>query len=321
MKKAVPMFFIFFLLNAFCFGQLKFSANTGIMGINIDEIAWDKKSEDAQILSLLEWRTYAAPVISLYTQIKFADIFLFEIKGSYVIPFSYGQIEDFDYMNLLSTAGKERTHYSKHDNNLKNYINANLFFGAGNKILKNLNLSLLFSLKYSYYNLNAFNGYRQYGEVSGLAYNGENIYSPWKQSIEKKQMTGNIITLESHKLFFGIGSRLDYYPLDKLCISLNLDLLPALLSQTRDTHHKRKTPYSLFDFTGEFAFDSSLLVEYKITKNLAFTTVADFFFSTVKNASFYQSKNMETWKEAANPGGSKEFSWKCLLGVTYIYEK
>ena len=55
-------------------------------------------------------------------------------------------IEDFDYMNIFSTGGNERTHYSNHKNNLDYYWNAEILFGASLVQLNLIyNLYLLFS--------------------------------------------------------------------------------------------------------------------------------------------------------------------------------
>ena len=150
MKKLFLLMFLFILVNAFCFSQIRISAKAGVLGSNTDEILWDKYGDDAEISSLLKWRTYAAPVISLDTQFNFSKIFFAGLKGFYTIPASYGFIEDFDCANLFSTGSSELTHYSKHDNHLDNYYNAQIFFGAEKSFLETIKLAARVTVGFSY---------------------------------------------------------------------------------------------------------------------------------------------------------------------------
>ena len=139
MKKISSLIFLFILSPVLCFSQIKLSAKTGIFQTDINEILWDKTGEDAQISSFLDWKTYIVPVISINAEYKTSNNLFFGLNSFYTIPVSYGVIEDFDYMNVFSTGGNERTHYSNHKNNLDYYWNAELLFGASGNIGKKLN--------------------------------------------------------------------------------------------------------------------------------------------------------------------------------------
>ena len=296
------LFFLFFLSGGICSAQFKISAGTGVLETNIKEILWTKQGDDAQIISLLEWNNYVAPVVSLDAQYKFDDTFGFGLGGFYTIPFSYGKMEDSDYMNLLSSDGTERTHYSNHTNKLDNYYCVDTFFSAGGNINHKLELKAFFSFRYLYYCFTAHNGYKQYPNQP------------------KTSMNGQIVTLEAQKLYCGIGTGFTYKPSDKLLLELNINLMPSLMNQVLDIHYKRTNKYSYFLLPDELAFDSKLLLEYKLNSNNALTAGLNFFASSVKNGSLYQSTNKNNWEKYTNQTGTKQTAFKLLLGYTYRYE-
>ena len=320
MKKLSALIFLLILIPVFCFSQIKISAKAGYLGINIEELLFDKTGEGAQTNSFLDWNTYAAPVIVLDAEYKPTDKLIIGLGGFYTIPFSYGKMEDFDYMNIFSTGTNERTHYSQHDNRVNNYYNINAFFGAGGTFIDKLKLSALFSVDYTFYSFSSYNGFKQYGEKIGTV-NGSTKYSPWNADIPKIDMEGKIITFAAQKLYFGIGTRFDFSATDKLNLILKLNFKPVLFGNTLDNHHRRNTPFYYFELSGELAFDSSLLLEYKLQKNSALTAGLDFFVSSAKTGTLYQSRTRDEWVQLANGCGVNQKTYRFLVGYSYIYEK
>lgn len=319
MKKLFLLIFSFILVNAFCFSQIRISAKTGVLASKTDEILWNKYGDDAEILSLLKWRTYAAPVLSLDTQFNISKIFFAGLKGFYTIPLSYGFIEDFDCANLLSTGSSELTHYSKHDNKLDNFYKVELFFGTEKSITEKIHLSAQVTAGFSYYSFTAQNGHKQYGEKIGKQ-RGYDIYTSWSPDIPESPMQGNIISFEDLNIYAGLGASLSYTPFDPFSISLFANALPVIKSSARDIHYRRNQ-YALFDLPFQLAFDSSLLLEYKLNKKNVLTAGFDFSALSVKEGSLFLGSDNQNWQKASNPCGIKQMTWKILLGYTYIYEK
>ena len=303
MKKISALIILFFLAASVFSAQLKGSVKTGFMGADIKEILWNKKGSDAQITSLLDWQTFYAPSASADIEFHFLNYFFTGAQGFYTSPFKTGIMKDSDYMNIFTNGSKERTHYSRHDNKLNNYYGASAYLGGGFYPMDQLELRAFLSYKYTYYSFTAWDGYKQYGNDP------------------KTPMEGKIISFEAEKYYLGLGLGAQYLANEKLSLALKLNILPTISCKALDTHYRRSSPYTYFDLKNELAFDSSLLLEYKIRKNLAFSGSFDLFISSVKNGTLLQSKEKKTWLKASNPGGIKECSWNFLLGLTFIYEK
>ncbi len=302
MKKTTFLIFLFCLAAAQCFSQIKASAKTGFITTQIKEIVWNETGKNQKITSLLDWQTFYAPAASANLEFRFFDYFFAGADGLFTTPVLAGTMQDSDYMNIFTTGSTERTHYSKHDNKLNNYYFAAAYLGAGYNILDELELSALVSFKYAYYSFTAWNGYKQYG------------------SDPKTPMEGKIITFQAEKMYLGGGLRANYKPTQKLSFTLNATILPTISIKALDTHYRRSSPYIYFVLKNELAFDSSVLLEYNIRRNLALTAGFDFFVSSVKNGTLLQSADKEDWNKASNPGGIKECTGRFELGFTYIYE-
>lgn len=294
---------MFFLAYGFCFAQFKISAETGYISSDVKEMLWNKTGKDAQIVSLLDWQTFYAPTASIDFEFRFLNHFFAGANGIFTTPTPSGIMEDSDYMNIFTTGSTERTHYSIHDNKLDYYYCTNAYFGADWKLFEQIDLAAIISYKYTYYSFTAWNGWKQYG------------------SAPKTPMEGKIITFEAEKNYLGAGIRAKYSPTHNLSFTLNLSILPTISCKAFDTHFKRNKPYTYFDLKNELAFDSSILLEYMVRKNLALSANLELFVSSVKNGTILQSKNKEEWEKASNPGGIKECTGKFLLGFTFVYEK
>ncbi len=325
MKKGIAT--LFFLLSSFHFifsseSDFKFSIGTwfGPSNTIIYERLLDQDAKNAETSSLLKWESFGIP--SFDTS---ADFFLFKkmyinLGGFFVIPASSGKMQDYDWLNLFSTGGKELTHYSIHDNCLDTFFHVNTSVGYIFKPINKLNIIPFISFRYSYQSFTSTDGYRQYGANIG-SQNGNNVYEPWTPDIPKTQLEGKIITLEEQNYFFGIGTQINFELADRLNASLLLQLLPSIKSNALDTHHRRKTKYTLFENTNKLALDSSFLLQYKISDLHRLSFKAGYCYSFADGINLYQSATKNSWNGVVNPGKLNQHDFTLSAGYTYYYEK
>ena len=323
MKKLVSIIVLFFSLQLI-FGkenkiEINADATLGASNSTVKEILYDKKGKDAETLSLLEWQNFVSPCITANADLIIYDKFYLSIGGLYTLPLSYGKMQDYDWANLLSTGGKEQTHYSKHDNKINSKYFLDIDAGTVLNIAPQIRLIPFISFKYSYYSFTAQNGYKQYGKKIGTQ-NDYDVREPWNSSIEKIPMTGKIITFQNQDFYLGAGAIFDFSITPKIDLNLGLTLLPSLKSQSMDFHHKRDL-YTFFSYESKLEFDTSLLLEYKITDSSRFTTGLCFSYAKSGIAEISQSSDKIEWYGNSNPGRIISRDLNFQLGYTYKYEK
>jgi outer membrane protease len=306
------------------FAQEDFSfyaqAQAGAANLTLNETLLNNSSHDALPSSLLKWQIYATPIITAETGLRFNSNYFIKLNGLYALPFSAGRLQDYDWLNLFSTGGTEKTHYSTHKNNVDYFYSAHLSLGVGGDISDKVQFIQYFSFRYSYQSFTSTDGYRQYGANIG-SQNGSNVYEPWTPDIPKTQLEGKIITLEEQHYFFGIGTQINFELTDRLNASLLLQLLPSIKSNALDTHHRRKTKYTLFENTNKLALDSSFLLQYKISDQHRLSIKAGYCYSFADGINLYQSATKNSWNGVGNPGKLNQHDFTLSAGYTYYYEK
>lgn len=324
MKKKHLLSAVLFFLATCLFAKegVSFYADfhTGCLNSNIKEILLNKEGNDAKTSSLLDWQIYASPFIQATAGVRIKSNYFIRMDGMYVLPFSTGKMQDYDWMNLFSTGNSELTHYSTHQNKVDSFYNGQLSLGIGGYVTPKIEYISFFSFRYSYLSFTSHNGYRQYGQNIG-SQNGSAVYESWKSSIEKKELSGKIITLEEENYFFGIGSQINFRINDRLNSILFLQILPSIQSHALDTHHRRNTKYTLFDSDGKLAFDSSFLLQYKLKDCHRFNLKAACCYSIADNINLYQSASKSNWMGVSNPGKLSSIDFSFAVGYAYYYEK
>ena len=324
MKKNQLLYAVLFFLATCLFAKegVSFYAdlNFGPSNTIINEVLYNKEGKDRQVSSLLSWESYCLPSFEANLGLIFFQKYFLSFNGMYVIPGFSGKLEDFDWMNLFSTGDSKLTHYSKHENFLDNKYEGSFFLGYCFNPRSRFKLTPFLSFKYSYLSFTSHNGYRQYGQNIG-SQNGSAVYESWTSSIEKKELSGKIITLEEENYFFGIGSQITFKISDRLNSILFLQILPSIQSHALDTHHRRNTKYTLFDSDGKLAFDSSFLLQYKLKDCHRFNLKAACCYSIADNINLYQSASKSNWMGVSNPGKLSSIDFSFAVGYAYYYEK
>ena len=323
MKKLfLSAFLIFLAAGLFANEDFSFYAdvNFGPGNTIINEALYDKEGKDRQVSSLLTWESYSLPSFEASLGFILFGKYFLSLNGEYVIPAFSGKLEDFDWMNLFSTGDSNLTHYSKHENFLDNNYEGSVFLGYCFNPSSRLKLIPFLSFKYSYLSFTSINGYRQYGANIGTE-NGSNVYESWTSDIEKKELSGKIITLEEENYFIGLGSQINFKINDSFDSVLFLQILPSIKSHALDTHHRRSTKYTLFESTNKLALDSSFLLQYKISNAHRFSLKTSCSWSFADNINLYQSASKNNWMGVSNPGKLRRLDFSFAAGYTYYYEK
>ena len=326
MKKAlICLILIFFSTSLFTAQeklQLEASLMPGVINSFTQEILYENWNSDAHALSLLEWQNYLSPCFFADANCVFGQRFFLDINGLCALPFSTGVMRDNDWLNLLSTGTKEQTNFSEHKNKTEFYYYISAAPGVSYPVSNAITLKVFFPFKYYSFSFISTDGYTQYGQKTGV-YNGEDVYSPWTSSIEKKQLQGKVITYQNQDIFFGLGTQADFKINDKLNLSALIQLQPALLSKGLDIHHRNKVrdPYTFFDFSSKLAFTSTFLIKYKLSSSGKLSARIEYCFLDTEKSKMFQSRNKSSWQQVANPGAQTQHNLSILLGYTYWYEK
>lgn len=324
-KKGLRIFLsslFLFITAALGYGQdFSFDASlfAGLKNINSKEELLKDINQKEERISLLQWKTDIVPYFELESQLAFTNKFFINLKGFYTLPLSTRSMKDYDWMNIYSTGGKELTHFSSHDNKLDFFYDTELAFGVGGRVNSKVRLIQFLSFKYSYSSFTATGGYRQYGKKIKEE-GGKTIYSPWSDQLEKKLLEGKIVNWESQSLFAGLGTKILYNPAKSFNLELFINLLPAIMDTSLDTHYIR-TLYTYFDFTSKLELDSWILIEYKLNNSNCLAAKLGFSAVTCPASQVFQSEDKSNWTGLANTGKYSSCCWSFALGYTYKYEK
>lgn len=290
--------------------QLDFSLipQTGIVTTEFKEKAFVECDSETRLLSLLDWDIKCAPCISLDSSIIFNDYFAVNISGNYVLPFSKGSLQDYDWENWEYTGTGEQTKYSWHENKIVDMYDFEASFGVRPIITNNLILESDFIYSYSYYSFASTNGYKQYAEIN----DDGSAYEPWNKNIPKISMEGRIIDYKSYTNAFGLGSKITYSPFDKFSLCGNLNFFISFDSKALDNHVKRNI-LVLYDNQGKFCFSGIFSSAYKITKNYYIYAKTKFLY-TDKHSSVMSSPLYKC-------GGESSCTMYATIGCAFNYKK
>ena len=321
-KKSICLIFVFILFSGFikkAIAQnitINTSLNTGIVGINAKEMLFDNNNHTT---SFLDWNVKIAPCIFIDSETGLSNRLFFRLNGFYTIPFSNGQMCDYDWMNYFSTGTSEQTHFSNHKNEADALYNFEFAVGTGGSITQKIRLIQYFSVKYTYLSMTAKDGYRQYGTKTGEQ-NGNAVYTPWNSEIEKKQLDGDIVTLQSQDVFLGFGTKIIFETAGPFKTELFFNILPGLYNDTLDTHYNRSEKYTYFDFGSKLEFDTNVLLEYKINNSNKVSAQIGFSACTTSKAQVFQGSDIQNLIRVSNPGKFSALIWNIMLGYSYRYE-
>lgn len=327
----------FLILFFSLFGTYLFSIDFSVdltphLGINYgslkEELIADINHKN-ETVSLLDWPMNNILFTGLSADFIINNNISFILCGDYKIPFNYscGLMKDYDWMNFYSTGTDELNRYSQHENKLKNAYSFGAELGYLFNIKERIQIKPSCSINYDYTKLTSYNGYRQYADKIGVQ-NNNDIYAKWTCDIPKKDLSGKkIISYEMSNLFAGFGLQLNATITQKLNLEFNEDILAALSSQSKDTHHQRKITdyenYFLFDFANKLAFITQLSIKYKVDDKGSFVFGSSFFYSSAKGLMYAKPvlKIDYDWILQDNKIKETLKLFKIYAGYSYVFKK
>lgn len=284
------LYFIFFFFsqnlsaNSSDFKKFNFSAYTGMQNGCFKEFYicefWNGNKET---VSLLDWYFYT-PSISMKLDYNSNMNFYFSLHGNVSLPSSAGYMEDFDWMNIYTTGEKGLTHYSWNTNKTVYFFDGDFSLGYRWKLGNWFSLVNFGGLNFRDFKFSAVDGFKQYGKKDA-----EGIYEPWSPDIEKKMLSGEMVTLSGVTANIGAGFKLDFTAKNGFGFSFAEGFYYAFFSELIDSHPRKSEPIALgYQSKGVFTSKSEFDFFYKINENFTLEFYSAFDFSPEKLRNVYQ---------------------------------
>ena len=190
MKKRIFIFTFLFFIFVPLFGNSKntFSVSTGLGVItgNVKEFVYAEHvvTNKTIDLSMLDWEIVSVPYFFVdFETDLFKNLYL-NLNGKIGIPVKSGKMQDYDWMNKVSSGQNGLTHYSIHDNYVSSYYSADLSIGFNFFLGENSIITPCVAVGANYISFDGKNGYRQYGNQIDLE-NFQAVYELWSDEITK----------------------------------------------------------------------------------------------------------------------------------------
>jgi outer membrane protease len=180
------------------------------------------------------------------------------------LPMKTGTMEDRDW--LPSTVPGSLTNFSSHDNKTRAAVLVDLDFAFSLPFKGRFFFKPLLSLDYVFLNMEARNGYIQYGPNRPSA-SRTAPYEPWSSSWEKEPMTGSGITYIQHWILLSPGIGLGA-ALGRVTLGASFKITPAILCIAIDNHLLWDTVFTDY-MAGGLALEPALDISMELTKNMS----------------------------------------------------
>lgn len=314
-KKLFSIIFLFFVFcPLFAKSQNSFSVSTGlgVLTGNVKEFVYADHIITNQTidLSMLDWQILSVPFFFVDLESDLFKYLYLNLNGKIGIYSKSGKMQDYDWMNKVSSGGNELTHYSIHDNFVSSYYSADLSIGFNFFLDKNFIITPCVSVGANYISFDGKNGYRQYGNQIGVE-NFQAVFEPWTDEIEKIYFNKKVISYNQTQTFFSIGclSRLE---ID--CIDFNFSFFfsPIMAITSIDTHYLRNEysggTYFADIMEGSFYYgEASILVNlnsfYKIGLEYEYAFVPKLYGYTLTKP----VNSTGAWSSAGSGGTKRHF--------------
>lgn len=283
-------FILFVLLPQFSFAKLfELSVAGGIRSGEVQEFVY---KADGSTYSRLDWKTPLVPVLNISGRL---DIFhaILDLSVNSAIPVKLGSMQDYDW---LGTDTSKYTNFSDHNLIINKLYDLEAKLGYDFNLLNfntPVDLSIIPQIGFLYRNqkFEACDGYYQYASSTSGEY--------WSSSIEKKYLSGTIITYEtaSYMPFVSIEAEYDFS--SSWRVKQFGRFFPYVYATAIDNHNLRQTEFDDFMKNG-LGFSIGAEASWK-----KFSLSVCYEWFRCKEGSTYQlaiGTNSSYYKESSTPG-------------------
>ena len=316
MKKRIFIFTFLFFIFVPLFGNSKntFSVSTGLGVItgNVKEFVYAEHvvTNKTIDLSMLDWEIVSVPYFFVdFETDLFKNLYL-NLNGKIGIPVKSGKMQDYDWMNKVSSGQNGLTHYSIHDNYVSSYYSADLSIGFNFFLGENSIITPCVAVGANYISFDGKNGYRQYGNQIDLE-NFQAVYELWSDEITKIYFDKKVISYNQTQTFFSFGC-LSRLSVDNFDFNFSFFFSPIMAITSIDTHYLRNEYAGGTFFAdimeGFFYYgDASFLVKlnsfYKLGLKCEYSIVPKLYGYTLSK--FVNSTDL--WSSAGSGGTKRHF--------------
>lgn len=316
MKK--KLFAIAFLFYVFCplfaksQNSVSISTGFGVLTGNVKEFVYESHviTNKTIDLSMLDWQIVSVPYFFIDFETDLFEKLYLNLNGKIGIPVESGKMQDYDWMNKISSGQNDLTFYSIHDNFVSSYCSADLSIGYNFSVGENLIITPCVALGANYISFDGKNGYYQYGNQIGVE-NFQGVYEPWSDEIEKVYFDKKVISYNQTQTFFSFGclSRLSFFSVD---LNFSFFVSPIMAITSIDTHYLRNKyaggTYFADIMEGFFYYgDTSFLVKlnsfYKIGLECEYAFVPKLYGYTLSKP----VNSTNGWNSAGSGGTKRHF--------------
>lgn len=271
MKRSIFIFLaVFFLLNT-TFSQeaerkdylyMKITPEIYLMNGMINEYVFSSSCLNAgNKLSELQWDIKNVPLLKLNADFDILNYLFAGIKGSFVIPCSSGNMQDYDWLNSVTSRWKSDdpcalTNYSKHNNKITKCLSLSILLGGNIYLPAEIKVTPYIGYQYEYIGFDGTDGF--------CIYKKDN-YIPGT-------FTGKVISYSQEINAFITGVKFSIESIPRTCISGNFSCSPALTFLNAMDYHFLNSTYGTAywdSFSNLWLIQADLSIQYKINKNHA----------------------------------------------------
>ena len=327
MKRSFLVFFsVFFLLNTVTaektqkkdYLKMKITPEIYLMNGMINEYVFSSSClNTGNKLSELQWDIKNVPVIKLNADFDILDYLYTGLKGSFVIPCSSGNMQDYDWLNSTKSQWKaanpcDITNYSKHDNKINKCISLSILLGGNIYLPFEITLTPYIGYIYEYIGFDGTNGF--------YIYKSEN-YVPGT-------FTGKVISYSQEMNSFITGLKFSFDSIPRTCISGNVGFSPALtFLNAFDYHYLNSSTGTAYwdNLSNLWLIQADLSIQYKFNQNHA-SGISGFIMFIPEGKGPTSSNNLGSnglpayanWsKSDSDKGGTKRLIWGFSLNYSF----